>query len=524
MTKKQQIQEVLNNHPELRGKLYERGFVFTNADVNEKIYPFYGLWQTRKIGAYNLLVSEQQRYYVVENSDKIFVLIGHAYNPFKMQCDENDILHSLAEKEFASDAFWSDINELTGVFTVIILIGERAFIFGDASCMQTTFYNEKGNIVCVSSHANLIGDILNAERDEYVNRLSHYRFFKLLGNALPGNLTQFKDVKRLMPNHYAEFVGGRVKIYRFYYPQKIVCDIAEVIDLSAEILHKNLQLITKKWKKPAISMTGGCDSKTTLACANGLYENFLYFSYSSSESEEVDAQAAHKICKELGLEHKIYNIPDEDDKIPLIESVRLILERNTGDIIPNNKNDVRKRAYFATKNDFDIEVKSWASEIGRAYFSKRFNGRKNFGKKPTPRKCTTLYKFFLNNRKLVRQTDKVFAEYLEKYFDRKSENPIEWQEQFFWEFRVASWNGLVITGEHRYSFDITIPYNNRKLLELLLSVPIQYRIDDLIHREIRKKMNPSIDETGISVTNLKHTKLRSRLENIYYTIHSKLMF
>ena len=57
-----------------------------------------------------------------------------------------------------------------------------------------------------------------------------------------------------------------------------------------------MKLIHKKWDKPAISLTGGCDSKTTLACTKGEYENYNYFSYISNDSEEVDAIAAKKIC------------------------------------------------------------------------------------------------------------------------------------------------------------------------------------------------------------------------------------
>ena len=83
---------------------------------------------------------------------------------------------------------------------------------------------------------------------------------------------------------------------------------------------------------------------------------------------------------------------------------------------------------------------------------------------------------------------------------------------------------MVITGEHRYSFDITIPYNNRKLFEILLSVPIENRINDTVYKMIRTKMNPNIDATGIAVTNLKHTKNREKAENIYYIINSKLWF
>ena len=357
-----------------------------------------------------------------------------------------------------------------------------------------------------------------------VLHLAEYRFFKLLGNALPGDLSQFKEIKRLIPNHYVTINQTNIKVQRFYTPIKLHLSEKQIVDEVSTLLHSNMELISRKWEKPAISLTGGCDSKTTLACTNGLYDKFSYFSYTSSESEQVDAVAARKICDALGLKHTTYIIPEDDSGLPNAADANEIINWNTGNIRYSHPNDVRKRVFFADTQDFDVEVKSWASEIGRAYYSKRFNGRTDFGDKPTPRKCTTLYKFFFNDRKLVKETDKVFEEYLKNYFQQDEQNPVEWQEQFFWEFRVPSWNGLVITGEHRYSFDITIPYNNRKILELLLSAPIEARISDKIYKEIRTEMNPTIDATGIAVTNLKHTGRREKMENVYYTIHSAISF
>lgn len=57
-----------------------------------------------------------------------------------------------------------------------------------------------------------------------------------------------------------------------------------------------------------------------------------------------------------------------------------------------------------------------------------------------------------------------------------------------------------------------------------MSVPIEHRIDDTIYSKIRKKREPAIDETGIAVTNLKHTKKREKAENLYYLLHSKIPF
>ena len=517
---KTDIQQILQKDPALKEKLYAWGFLFTNADVSADDYPFYGTWQHKRIDSFNLLVASQQKYFVFNN----FILIGHAYNPFSMCFDENEILEQLDHDRFGTNPFWERLSQLTGIFTLIHISDNSVELVGDATCMQTTFYSVSKGGVYISSHTNILGDLLGLTWSEYAKKLCNYRFFKLLGNAMPGNITQFDEVKRLVPNHYVVFdFMGNPGFKRFYAPENQHLSVNEAAKKVSEILSDNMRLISKKWDNAAVSMTGGCDSKTTLSCAKDEYDSFSYFSYVSSESEQVDADAAHKICEALGLSHKIYLISENDEDFKDLEDIRKILRWNSGDIRDNNRNDVRKRAYFCEIDDFDIEVKSWVSEIGRSYYSKRFHGKKRFGK-PTPRKCTTLYKFFFNNRRLVKQTDKIFKQYLNEFFAQAENNPVDWQEQFFWEYRVPSWNGLVITGEHRFSFDITIPYNNRKLLEILLSVPIDARINDEVYKEVRAVMNPLIDDTGIFVTNLKHTKNREKAERLYYSLHSHLFF
>lgn len=524
---KTSVKEILNRCPELKSKLFARGFYFTNDDVKRNEYPFYGLWRETRFGPYTLMVSPDQSNYVASDDEYTIVLVGHAYNPYSMECDESKILGNFLERLQQSwEQFYQVYNELTGVFTCVVICKDgKVMLLGDASGMQTAFYCQCGDKIYISSHTNCLGDLLNLTWDPYIEALARYKFFPLLGNTLPGDLTQFSQVKRLVPNHMVTFCHGEPwRVKRYYTPKVLKKITSEIVDEVANLLHRNLELIAQKWDKPAISMTGGCDSKTTLACTQGLYDSFSYFSYTSSESESVDAQAAHQICEALHLQHRIDEISAEDKDYLHIEEVRAIIFWNSGGIIPINRNDVRKRCFYQDTQNFDVEVKSWASEIGRSYYSKRFHKRTNFGQKPTPRACTTMYKFFLHNRKLVKQTDKVFADYLDKYWEQDKNCPVDWQEQFFWEFRVPSWNGLVITGEHRYSFDITIPYNNRHMLELLLSVPIEQRISDEVYRQIREKMNPVIDQTGIAVTNLKHTENRERAENLYYTIHSRIPF
>lgn len=521
-----QVKNILDDRPDVRQYLYAWGFLFSSASIKQEGYPFYDSWNFSKAASYNLLVHPKQKSHLYEQDGVCYVLIGHAYNPISGVYQEAELLQQLAENYSTGlSECWPFINELTGIFTLLIIDGESVHIIGDACCIQTTYYTEVDNNLYIGTHPHLLADILELQMDTYIRELISYKFFPLLGSCLPGDLSPYKGVKRLVPNHVTSWKQQKgFESQRFFIPSKVKLTADEIAERVSSLLAKSLAIIPLKWERPAISMTGGCDSKTTLSCACDVYDKYQYFSYISSEAEEVDAVAAKKICDTLGLEHRIYHISDSDGCYPDIEENRIILFRNIGELRKKNLNDVRKRCHFANIEDFDVEVKSWCSEIGRAYFSKRFNGLKDFGLFPHPRQCTTLYKFFLHNRRLVRQTDKIFKQYLDKFFVQSSQAPLPWQDQFFWEFRVAAWNGLAITGELRHAHDITIPYNNRIILQLLLGATDDEKIEDVVYTKIRNRMNPSVDISGQNVVNLKHTNRRAQVEGLYYRLHANFPF
>lgn len=296
-----------------------------------------------------------------------------------------------------------------------------------------------------------------------------------------------------------------------------------VVNYCKTILSNSAKLIYKKWNSPAVSLTGGCDSKTTLACINGFYDKYKYFSYISNESEKVDALAASAIAKIINIEHKIYETSMINEQDEDIEIWRKIIDINSGCIGYTSLSEIKKRMLLYRYKNFDVEVKSWVSEVGRGYYYKRFL-KKKFPEIPKPRHLTTMYKFFFHNRKLVKQTDEIFKKYLEKYCKNNIFSKISWVDLFFWEFRLSSWNGLVITGEHRISSEITIPYNNRILIENFLAIPIEKRVSDQLHKDIMREANQKIADLDISVVNLKHTKMRAFLEKIYFEIHTRIPF
>lgn len=518
------------NYLSYREYLYIRGYLITdNTELELNNYPFYGNWNMQKLFKFKIYTHAMQRCATYGEGNNYFFLIGHCYNPFTNETDERLIVKHLSE-HYGKNTYFKYLNQLTGNFiTGYESIGEGLYFTCDAAGMLTAYYGISSGRFYVSCYSHLIGDVCNLKFDPYVKKLIHSRFYNLFGKMLPGDMSLYANIQHVIPNFQIVFRKGKIEKKRFWPLKKISTEISkqeykEKIRLSAEILHNSLKLISEKWPgKAAISLTGGCDSKTTLACAKDLYDRFDYFSYISSEAEKVDAEAAEKICRNLGLRHTTYTVPDQDNAYEDIEIWRAILRRNCGEIGENNTNDVRKRVFFIHHHDFDVEVKSWVSEIVRAYYNKRFD-REKFPKYPTARYLTAMYKVFFWQRGLVRETDKRFQKYLKEYYAKEIFDMVSWTDLIFWEYRVSSWNGLVISNEHSLSFDITIPYNNRILLQTLLGTPLEKRMSDQCHKDIQKLMNQKIADSGISVTNLKHTEKRAKLEKLYLAVQTKIPF
>lgn len=530
----EEMKMLLDEKSQYRDMLYRRGFLITNnsENINNDEYPFYGCWKQTSLDEqreYRLLTHNLTDSYVRQKNDKSIFLIGHAYNPFTMEYEENKILDNLIESlGNGTDAFWKKVSELTGIFCIGYIQDGKLAFSTDCTGMQTIYYGQKNESIYVASHSKLIADLCGFNRDDYITRLVNHKFYRYFGVWLPGDLSPFKEIKRTQPNYEVSYTKENRKILlKRYYPLEKVEKISEAqycttIEEMAEILSNSMKLIAKKWpnKKAALSMTGGRDSTTTLACAKGVYDQISYYSYISNYDEEVDAKAAAKIAAHLGLRHKIYQVPEDGDLYNDIEIYKMILECNAGCIGSNNLNDVKKRIYFNQVNDFDVEIKSWVNEICRGGWHNKYN-KKSFPKKPTPSYCRCMWKVILNYR-LIKESDMIFKDYLEKYYSEDVFEKLDWWDLLYWEFSWSGAEGIFMTSEHKFSYDITIPFNNRILVNKMLTVPLEKQFGDNIPKDIIRLKNIEVEQANIVVKDISHTDFRALITRTYLNVFSKI--
>lgn len=507
--------------------LYTYGYLLTSDEQTAcKQIPELKDWALKRIRNYALFVHPRQEYFLFESQGCSFLLVGHAYNPFAMTENENQLLAMMASLKCSPDEYRDYFDQLTGAFFYAVIDESGITATCDCAGMLGANYAVIGDASCFSAYSQMIADIYDLKEDQYVTKLKRSKLFHWYGWYLPGDLTPYSEIKRIIPNTEVT-VSGKVSINRFY-PRKPYAEVneqeyAERVKEIGTVVNNSLKLITQKWSNPAISLTGGMDSKTTLACAKGLQDRFSYFSYVSLPREETDALAAQSICKALQLKHRIYWIDAEPSHHSEFEEVSALISRHYAYLGKANKNDVCKRIVLKAQFENDVEVKSWVAEVARASRYRKY-GRSSFPRHIRPRMLTSMYKVFLFNRLDAVKTDNMFKEYLEKSGLKEAieETGYPWTEFFVWEIVFGGWGGLALTGEHMISNNVTVPYNNRALLDLMLRTPLGKRIDDQLQKDIINRMDDRIEKTGIHVVNGNETKQRELFERAYYAVNNLL--
>lgn len=415
----EQFIELMKKRPDFRNDLFIRGFLITDdSGFSRKDFPLYGLWNETRQGQYSFLTHSLTGIHFYRNDlEKVFFLLGHAYDPFTMEIDETRILKHIAEA-FGTEEYWERINEITGIFLLGFIDGEKIHFLTDVSGIQAACCGRiNGKFYC-SSHAQLIGDICHLSMSPLVKELVGYKWYgRVLGPYLPADLTPFRELKRIIPGvvyqYNTEVAHWR---FRFLRPLRAATEEAvynQVIQEAAFILKNNMILISRKWKHPWISLTGGIDSNTTFAAGNGVYDRFDAFSYISSKKEVPDTEAAAKIAQKFKMKHHVFHVPHDNAEVKDFDTILKILRHNSGYIAEPPSNEARKRIILRRNARCDVEVKSWVSETIRGYWYKYY-GRKSMPEL-SGKLFRNLYKIFIMNRSLAHKIDRLFTQYILDY-------------------------------------------------------------------------------------------------------------
>lgn len=519
MTNKDIIERVLKEKPQFQDLLFAGGYLITDLkNIPSGKYPFFGKWNSVLVNDYHILFHTKHKVHQYKTGRITFLLIGHAYNPFQMVADESQILKQCSDSYAKSkEDFLDYISELTGIHLILVFEDRKILAVQDCTGMKSCYYGKTREHVFLTSHCQLVDDLVGLTNDKMVERLLKSASYRRGSKYLPGDLTPFSELRRLGPNTYLNY-DGEFSIRRFYpssaHPEFMVSEGREVFERIAELLRNNLKLCAKKWERPAISLSGGVDSRTTLAAANGLYDRFKNYSFHCKQQELNDATTAHSICDVLGLPHSIYPIPEQNEDIPDFDIYRSIISHNSAYVSVPGDHEIRKYAFLSKLKAFDVELKSWASEIGRAFWERRYGLL--FPKRLIPRHFSIFQSRYLFAPILQIWSDAEYKDYLERSELVSSPYNYEHSDLFYWEFRFGSWGTIVTQGQEVFGFEVTMPLNNRKLMDMFLWFEHNFRKRDGVNKEVTRINNEKISSLNLNVHNDYLNSKRTLMEKAFY--------
>ncbi len=353
--------------------------------------------------------------------------------------------------------------------------------------------------------------------DPFVEKLIKSKCYHIGNRHLPGNLSPYKELKRLGGNTYL-FYNGNFSVNRFYpcapHPEFTTEEeFKEGVQKIYSLIHNGIECCSKKWENRSISLSGGTDSKTTLACANGLYDKFSYFSFYSKPTELVDATAAKNICKHLGLEHTFYKIPETNEEIEHFDFWKKLLEHNTNYIKSLADNEIRKYVFLYKLKAYGIELKSWVSEVARVFLERKYCIK--MPEKLTERHFSIFQTRYFMHPFLLKKSDRIYKDFMKETGLTETKFNFEHTDLFYWEVRMGAWGTSVVSSQNLYHH-VTMPMNNRKLLEIFLSFPHDLRKSDQVHKWVMELANKGVVEADQEVKNLYFHSYRIWMEKLYY--------
>ena len=479
----ERIKRRLDEEADYRSYLFCRGYIVSDKPIpSTQQYPFYGLWQQKQLLRLFIYAHPDTSLAVCTDEEYAGALIGHAYDPITHEMCEPGILKKLlAAYRTEPEAFFEMLNSLTGVFVLLLESESKLFAVQDCGGQKMLYYGKVGKHLVLASAPQLAADIFHLDWDSDIHRLLQTKGYFRGSGYLPGNLSPYRELKRLGCNTALQYSKGVFQLERIYplLPRvefKTEEEKAAAIEEMYDIFSSNIALAMKKWPRVGLSLTGGMDSKTTFACATPFYGDFFCYSFESKDSEKLDADAAAQICTAFGVLHHRYLIPSDAAEIPDYEFLRQIIEHNTSHTCKLHPNEIRKYIWLKSQNDFDVEIKSDMSEVGRAYTSRKYSGVK-LPRVLDPRHLTiTQGRYFLEPW-AMRFTDEAFQSFMAETGLQEDIQGYSMHDLVYWEVRMSSWAATSLASQE-FFHEITIPYNNRKLLDLFLRFPKADRLVD----------------------------------------------
>ena len=206
------------------------------------------------------------------------------------------------------------LNELDGFFAFCIYDKQEDsyFIARDRFGIKPLMYYQDSEQFVFGSELKAI---LNFPINKEVDRASLTQYFKY--NYIPEPNSIFTDVKKLLPGHFIQIIGGLVEIKKYY---EYYTNQTQSTDSYKVAKQKVKQLLEESVEKRMISdvpigsfLSGGIDSSIIATISSRLTPNLHTFSVGFKDEPYFDeTKYAKLVANKIKSEHTVFSLSNND--------------------------------------------------------------------------------------------------------------------------------------------------------------------------------------------------------------------
>ena len=437
-------------------------------------------------------------------------LIGSFYDLQLATMDAEAVLADVLRAMSDEKALHDRLSYLAGRWTFFWHSGDEVKIVTDAAGLLPAFYLEPHGAPLVSCNPELIAELAKAPISAAgQRRMDEPSYRSDLPTAMatadrghdnwwPGELTPFRGVRHLLPNHCLGLHSRRVE--RFWPTRPLPRQSAKTAAAQARnMLSAILEGVSRNSRKVLMPVTAGLDSRALLAVSKSVAQRYACFVYApathkSGDLYVEDQVVAGQLAQKQGLpltELRYANKLDDEFADQLAANMSFITASHTIGF----EAQAITRAFGTDVTLLNGNV----SEIARNYFG--FMPRSLVDDR---------YLTCAIDPELSPLTRAELARWLPEARKACARGHIELSDLFYWEFRMGCWQAYVQV-QLGGMLDIFTPYNCRKLLETMLSAPKSARSGVVapLYREMIAQSWPELLDVPINPSKSRSYRVRA---------------
>jgi asparagine synthase (glutamine-hydrolysing) len=398
------------------------------------------------------------------------VLIGRAFDLSDGVRDTHVIAQRILEKfEGGFDAALRYASYLGGRHAIFLHTGGRIIAMPDCHATYAILASAGDHGVLFCSHWTLGADILDLPRNmEAAEFMNSPAYASPMGKYYPALWGPCLGLSHVFPNCFAVYdtASGTLSHQRFYPFAALEAQSPDAVyPQFVDLMRRSVALSSEPGA--ALSLTAGGDSRAVLAAATmsgGLPDDAFAFSYARFSDRHQgaieDVLGASRAAFAARIRHLVLDLAPPDMACEFHQfyarSFRL-----------GARYAALARLYYESlPHDITILI-STVAETGTVFYKERDSDV------PTP--AALAAKFTTSAARSSPDLIRAFEDYQSwTQFDAGRIFNFDWHDLFYWEHRNAKWASVWYAEADLTGFAI-VPYNNRRLIELMLSLPEEHR-------------------------------------------------